>query len=96
MLTSIIGTTDYKTAFEGVDIALLIGAKPRGPGMQRKDLLTAVRTTHNEAEEIAKRFGEMSCSPAADMMMFSAAALSRTVPSSPARAKRWTNTQAAA
>jgi malate dehydrogenase len=26
--------------FEGVDIALLIGAKPRGPGMERKDLLS--------------------------------------------------------
>jgi len=41
VLTSIIATTDYKTAFNEVDIALLIGAKPRGPGMQRKDLLTA-------------------------------------------------------
>ena len=41
VLTSIIGTTDYKTAFNEVEIALLIGAKPRGPGMQRKDLLTA-------------------------------------------------------
>jgi len=41
VLTTIIGTTDYKTAFNQVDIALLIGAKPRGPGMQRKDLLTA-------------------------------------------------------
>lgn len=41
ILTSIIGTTDYKTAFNEVEIALLIGAKPRGPGMQRKDLLTA-------------------------------------------------------
>jgi len=41
VLTKIIGTTDYKTAFEDVDIALLIGAKPRGPGMQRKDLLAA-------------------------------------------------------
>lgn len=27
--------------FEGVQIALLIGAKPRGPGMERKDLLSA-------------------------------------------------------
>jgi len=25
--------------FEGVDFALLVGAKPRGPGMERKDLL---------------------------------------------------------
>jgi malate dehydrogenase len=41
VLTKIVGTTDYKTAFENIDIALLIGAKPRGPGMQRKDLLTA-------------------------------------------------------
>jgi len=41
VLTEIIGTTDYKTAFLDVEIALLVGAKPRGPGMQRKDLLTA-------------------------------------------------------
>ncbi len=41
LLTKIVETSDYKTAFENVDIALLVGAKPRGPGMQRKDLLTA-------------------------------------------------------
>jgi len=42
LVTKIVATTDpsYKPAFEGVDIALLIGAKPRGPGMQRKDLLS--------------------------------------------------------
>jgi malate dehydrogenase len=34
----IIGTDPYKV-FEGVNYALLIGAKPRGPGMERKDLL---------------------------------------------------------
>src|SRR5206468_10108762 len=28
-----------KVAFKEVDIALLVGAKPRGPGMERKDLL---------------------------------------------------------
>ncbi len=28
-----------KEVFEGVDYALLVGAKPRGPGMERKDLL---------------------------------------------------------
>ena len=27
--------------FAGVDIAMLVGARPRGPGMERKDLLTA-------------------------------------------------------
>jgi len=41
LLSSITATTDYKVAFEGVEVALLIGARPRGPGMQRKDLLQA-------------------------------------------------------
>jgi len=41
LLTKIVDTTDYKAAFENVDVALLIGARPRGPGMERKDLLTA-------------------------------------------------------
>lgn len=41
VLKSIIATSDYKTAFQDVDVALLIGAKPRGPGMQRSDLLSA-------------------------------------------------------
>src|ERR1700722_3243156 len=33
-----IGSDPYKM-FEGVDVAILVGAKPRGPGMERKDLL---------------------------------------------------------
>lgn len=41
VLASVTTTTEYKVAFEGVDIALLIGAKPRGPGMKRADLLKA-------------------------------------------------------
>lgn len=32
--------TDAFEVFKGVEIALLIGAKPRGPGMERKDLLS--------------------------------------------------------
>ena len=27
-------------AFDQSDVAVLVGAKPRGPGMERKDLLT--------------------------------------------------------
>jgi len=38
---NIVSTTDYKTAFTDIDIALLIGAKPRGKGMVRADLLKA-------------------------------------------------------
>ncbi|MGH1550667.1 malate dehydrogenase [Leifsonia poae] len=34
-------TDDARAAFEGVNIALLVGARPRGPGMERSDLLAA-------------------------------------------------------
>jgi malate dehydrogenase len=34
-------TDDPKQAFEGANIALLVGARPRGPGMERSDLLEA-------------------------------------------------------
>ena len=32
---------DANSAFKGTDYALLVGARPRGPGMERKDLLAA-------------------------------------------------------
>src|SRR3954466_5772136 len=38
LLTGIEGTSDPKTAFKDVDVAMLVGARPRGPGMERKDL----------------------------------------------------------
>jgi malate dehydrogenase len=38
-LAGMIGTDDPKVAFKDADYALLVGAKPRGPGMERKDLL---------------------------------------------------------
>jgi malate dehydrogenase len=39
LLAGISGTGDPKVAFKDADYALLVGAKPRGPGMERKDLL---------------------------------------------------------
>lgn len=39
LLQSIVITSDPKVAFKDADYALLIGAKPRGPGMERGDLL---------------------------------------------------------
>jgi malate dehydrogenase len=39
LLAGMLPTDDPKTAFRDCDIALLVGAKPRGPGMERKDLL---------------------------------------------------------
>ncbi len=38
-LHDVVSTDDPDVAFEGTDYALLVGAKPRGPGMERKDLL---------------------------------------------------------
>jgi malate dehydrogenase len=41
LLHGVIATADANTAFAGVDFALLVGARPRGPGMERSDLLAA-------------------------------------------------------
>jgi len=40
LVKGIHASADPFEAFEGANIALLIGAKPRGPGMERKDLLS--------------------------------------------------------
>jgi malate dehydrogenase len=39
LLAGMSGTADPKIAFKDAQVALLVGAKPRGPGMERKDLL---------------------------------------------------------
>src|SRR5688572_1304586 len=39
LLAGMVGTDDPNVAFKDADIALLVGARPRGPGMERKDLL---------------------------------------------------------
>jgi malate dehydrogenase len=39
LLAGMIGTADPKVAFKDAEFAMLVGAKPRGPGMERKDLL---------------------------------------------------------
>ncbi len=40
-LAGIVATDDANIAFKDADYALLVGARPRGPGMERKDLLEA-------------------------------------------------------
>lgn len=40
-LAGVVATDDVNVAFKDVDYALLVGARPRGPGMERKDLLEA-------------------------------------------------------
>jgi malate dehydrogenase len=39
LLAGMVGTDDPRVAFKDADIAMLVGARPRGPGMERKDLL---------------------------------------------------------
>lgn len=41
LLAGIVQTDDANVAFKDADFALLVGARPRGPGMERKDLLEA-------------------------------------------------------
>src|SRR5690554_2917789 len=41
LLAGIVCTDDPNVAFKDTDYALLVGARPRGPGMERKDLLAA-------------------------------------------------------
>jgi malate dehydrogenase len=40
-LAGVVATDDAARAFEDAQFALLVGARPRGPGMERKDLLEA-------------------------------------------------------
>ena len=39
LLAGMVGTDDPMVAFKDAEVALLVGAMPRGPGMERKDLL---------------------------------------------------------
>lgn len=41
LLAGMVTTDDATVAFKDADYALLVGARPRGPGMERKDLLEA-------------------------------------------------------
>ncbi|MBU6440728.1 MAG: malate dehydrogenase [Betaproteobacteria bacterium] len=41
LLAGMTGHSDPNTAFKDIDCALLVGARPRGPGMERRDLLSA-------------------------------------------------------
>jgi len=41
LLAGMSAHSDPNTAFKDADVALLVGARPRGPGMERKDLLSA-------------------------------------------------------
>ena len=41
LLAGVVPTDDPNVAFKNIDIAILVGSRPRGPGMERRDLLAA-------------------------------------------------------
>ena len=41
LLEAMVAASEPEVAFKDVDFAILVGARPRGPGMERKDLLEA-------------------------------------------------------
>jgi malate dehydrogenase len=41
LLAGLQGSDDANVVFRDIDFAMLVGARPRGPGMERKDLLSA-------------------------------------------------------
>ena len=41
LLQGMVATSSLEEGFDGADFCLLVGARPRGPGMERKDLLGA-------------------------------------------------------
>jgi malate dehydrogenase len=59
LLTDIVQSDDAKIAFKDADIALLVGARPRSKGMERKDLIEAngaIFTVQGQAlNEVANR-----------------------------------------
>ena len=59
LLANIVATDDPKIAFRDASIVLLVGARPRGKGMERKDLLKTngeIFTTQGKAlDEVANR-----------------------------------------
>ena len=59
LLSGVVVTDDPQVAFRDVDVALLVGARPRSKGMERKDLLEsngAIFTTQGRAlNAVAKR-----------------------------------------
>ena len=59
LLAGVVITDDPKVAFKDADVALLVGARPRSKGMERKDLLEAnaqIFTVQGKAlDEVASR-----------------------------------------
>lgn len=61
LLNSVRGVTDYRSGFTGCELAVLVGAKPRGPGMQRADLLGANAEIFRGQGRALNDFADRNC-----------------------------------
>lgn len=61
LLTNVVITADAKTAFTGCDVAIMCGAFPRRPGMERKDLLLTNAKIFSEQGRIMGEVGNPHC-----------------------------------
>ncbi|EAS04535.1 cytoplasmic and cytosolic malate dehydrogenase family protein (macronuclear) [Tetrahymena thermophila SB210] len=61
LLANIRTTTSIDEAFVGCQVAVLVGAKPRGPGMERKDLLSENGKIFKAQGEAIDRYADRDC-----------------------------------
>ena len=61
LLNDVIVTDDPKVALNKVDAALFVGAKPRGPGMERSDLITDNGKIFSALGKILNEVGSKDC-----------------------------------
>ncbi len=52
---------DLKDGFAGCQVAILVGARPRGPGMQRKDLLAANSSIFKATGQALNEYADRDC-----------------------------------
>lgn len=61
LLAEVKGATDYKEAFLGCQVAILVGARPRGPGMERKDLLKTNAQIFKGQAQAINEYADRNC-----------------------------------
>ncbi len=57
----VVATDDIKVAFTDVDVAILVGAMPRKPGMERADLLKVNCSIFKTQGEAINNFAKKTC-----------------------------------
>lgn len=58
LLADIIPTNKIDVAFDKTDVAILVGGRPRGPGMERKDLLEVNAKIFKEQGEAIDKYSK--------------------------------------